>query len=129
MTARLVLAVGVLLALTACGSADGPEARPGSPSSTTTTSAPSQSPSSPSGTESARGYLVTVRGTVSKGVEAGCLVLAPEGDTSGGPLLLIGNTESLRDGDTVTLRGARMDDMVTTCQQGLPFRVEEVLER
>ena len=129
MTARLVLAVGALLALTACGSADGPRARPGSPSSTDHHVAPSQSPSSPSGTESARGYLVTVARHGPEGVEAGCLVPAPRGDASDGTLLLIGNTESLRDGDTVTLRGARMDDMVTTCQQGLPFRVEEVLER
>jgi len=67
-----------------------------------------------------------VSGRVSAGVEAGCLVLTPEGSADE-QWLLIGKTQGLAAGQAVTLRGARMDTVATTCQQGLPFRVEEVL--
>jgi len=71
---------------------------------------------------------VTARGTVSRGVEAGCLVFTPE-NASDGPWLLIGNTDGLSDGDTVTVRGSHRNDVATTCMQGMPFEVDQVLER
>jgi hypothetical protein len=68
-----------------------------------------------------------VTGTVSAGVEKGCLMFSPEDDQPGGAWLLVGHTEGLEDGQRVTLRGARLDVASTTCQQGTPFRVEEVV--
>ena len=66
---------------------------------------------------------VTVSGTVSDGVEAGCLVLT----TDDGTYTLIGQTRGLTAGRQVTLRGVPAPDVLTTCQQGTPFRVLEVL--
>lgn len=128
---RLLAIVGLaaLAGLTACGSVDGPGAQPGSPSPTgSPTSTPAEDLPVPSGSSS-RGYLMEVRGTITNGVEAGCLVFTPEGPAADGSWVLIGNTAGLAAGQTVTLRGARLDDVMTTCQQGFPFRVEEVLER
>ena len=128
---RLLAIVGLaaLAGLTACGSVDGPGAQPGSPSPTgSPTSTPAEDLPVPSGSSS-RGYLMEVRGTITDGVEAGCLVFTPQGAAADGSWVLIGNTAGLAAGQTVTLRGARMDDVMTTCQQGFPFRVEAVLER
>lgn len=120
---RAVLAMGVVLVVAGCGSSGGDQT--GSP--TATVSVPSSTftedltvTSSPS-----RGRVVTVRGTVADGVEAGCLTLTE----AEGLWLLVGETAGLRAGDTVTVRGAVMDDLATTCQQGQPLWVDEVLER
>jgi hypothetical protein len=112
----LTLAVCAVLLLAGCGSAA--EA----PGSGTPTPAPASSTSSAPG---AGVEVVTVRGTVSDGVEAGCLLLTPDG---GGdrPLLLLGNTEGLKAGDTVEVRGAPLADVMTSCQQGDPFDVQSV---
>ena len=132
-----MLAVGALLALTACGSADQPGAQPGvSPTTPATSPASTGSPGStptedlpvPSASSTGRGYM-TVRGTVSKGVEKGCLVFTPESASSEGTWVLIGNTAGLEPGQTVTISGARRDDMATVCQQGMPFMVEQIVER
>jgi hypothetical protein len=135
----LLGALAGLALLTACGSADAPGA--GTGGSTTppraTTTSPSTSPSTspledlplPSGSTAGRGVLLTVQGTVTEGVEAGCLLFTTEPPAADGPWVLVGNTEDLEPGMTVTLRGSRRDDVMTTCQQGLPFQVEAVLER
>jgi hypothetical protein len=130
VTTHRLLAAVVLVALTgltACGSADGPAARPGSPS-------PAESPTSTpvedlTVTSSGPGAAIEVRGTITEGVEAGCLVFSPENATTDGSWVLVGNTAGLEAGQTVTLRGTPAPEVITTCQQGTPFRVESVLGR
>lgn len=62
---------------------------------------------------------VTVTGTVEEGVEPGCLVLD-------GYLLLGGRDRGIRAGAKVIVTGRIQRDLVTTCQQGTPLRVETV---
>ena len=133
VTTRTVLLGCLLLATAGCGTAgDTPgggssSATPPPASSTASTSTPTESltedltVTSPPG----RGRVVTVRGTVADGVEAGCLTLTE----AEGSWLLVGQTAGLKAGDTVTVRGAVMEDLATTCQQGQPLWVDEVLER
>jgi hypothetical protein len=124
-TARSLLAVGMLLTVAACGTSGGVGGSGGagtgsSPAPSTPSTTPVEdltvttTPSSPP---------VTVTGTVSDGVEAGCLVLT----TDDGTYTLIGRTRGLTAGTRVTLRGVPAPDVLTTCQQGTPFRVLEVL--
>jgi hypothetical protein len=61
--------------------------------------------------------VITVHGTVAIGVEAGCLTLTE----AEGLWLLVGQTSGLAAGDTVTVRGAVMHNLATTCQQGQPL--------
>lgn len=69
--------------------------------------------------------LVTLTGEVFAGVEMGCQLLA----TGSGDYLLIGSAaEPLRSGDTVTVRGYVRANLATTCQQGTPFEVTEVVD-
>ena len=69
--------------------------------------------------------LVTLTGEVYAGVEMGCLLLA----TGSGDYLLIGSAAGpLRSGETVTVRGQIRADLATTCQQGTPFEVSEVVD-
>ena len=122
MTVRMVLAGCLLLAVTGCGVAgDTPAGGSNPPTSATSSFTEDLSVTSPAG----RGRVVTVRGVVEDGVEAGCLLLA-EGE---GPWVLVGNTSGLAAGDTVTVRGTVANGMATTCQQGRPLWVDEVLER
>jgi hypothetical protein len=61
-----------------------------------------------------------LRGTVSEGVERGCLLLtAPDGLY----LLLGGRRAVLRPGAVVVVTGVVDRGAFTTCQQGTPFRV------
>ena len=126
-----VLAVLALLSVSACGTAsvDGAagSSRPTTAPSAGPAATPTATTSGPVGPLGGRGRLVTVTGTVSAGVEKGCLMFSPEDDQPGGAWLLVGHTEGLEDGQRVTLRGARLDVASTTCQQGTPFRVEEVV--
>ena len=57
-----------------------------------------------------------VCGTVTAGVELGCLMLA-------GYQLVGGPRELLRPGATVRVTGRPAPDMITTAQQGVPFVV------
>jgi hypothetical protein len=132
--------VGVLMVavLAACGSGEG-----GSDDETSTpvtsaepTSAPESTEESPVPEETTP-YLdpslgdsskpgsssMTISGTVEAGVEAGCLVLEYEGTVYG----IFGNYDSsvVYAGAEVTLTGAVDDGMMTTCQQGTPFVVED----
>jgi hypothetical protein len=69
--------------------------------------------------------LTTLTGQVYAGVEAGCVLLA----ASSGDYLLIGEAASrLPMGSTVTLRGLIRANLNTTCQQGVPFEVVEVVD-
>lgn len=62
---------------------------------------------------------MTLTGTVEAGVEAGCLLL-------GGYLLLDGDRSLVRAGARLTVTGWPEPEVMTTCQQGTPFRVESV---
>lgn len=58
----------------------------------------------------------TLTGTVTAGVENGCLLL--------GEYLLVGGDRAvIRAGAYVTVTGRAVPDLVTTCQQGTPFVV------
>ena len=64
-----------------------------------------------------------LQGTVSTGVEAGCLLLtAPDGVY----LLVGGDRGLLRAGETVVVTGVVDRHLVTTCQQGIPLVVSSV---
>lgn len=68
------------------------------------------------------GQTETLTGVVSAGVEAGCRVL----QTDGGSFVLVG-TVTVPEGQPVSVRGVRRDDVMTTCQQGPAFEVQTVL--
>ncbi|MDR6321853.1 hypothetical protein J3R03_006049 [Actinoplanes couchii] len=61
----------------------------------------------------------TLTGTVTAGVEHGCLLL-------GEHLLVGGDRALIRAGAYVTVTGEVVPDLMTTCQQGIPFVVAEV---
>jgi len=72
----------------------------------------------PGGGKAAAGQSIS--GTVVEGVEAGCLLLStPDGDY----LLLGGDRSVVRAGATLTVRGRADRSVMTTCQQGVPFKV------
>ncbi|MFC0532639.1 hypothetical protein [Phytohabitans kaempferiae] len=94
-----------------------------SPSPSSSASAPEDLPT-PSGKPSG-GALIEVSGTVVEGVEMGCRLLDQY-------LLLPGpgiNRDDLRAGATLTVRGRVEQGMMTTCQQGTPFMVTEIVSR
>jgi hypothetical protein len=63
--------------------------------------------------------LVTVRGVVTAGVEAGCLLLDH--------YLLVGAAAAgLRPGARVQVTGVERPGLLTTCQQGVPLEVRRV---
>lgn len=76
--------------------------------------APPKSPTDPRPGEPVR----TIRGTVSAGVEPNCVLLD-------GYLLVGGPRETLRPGARVVVSGRVQADLITTCQQGIPFLVTE----
>ena len=132
------LSIGALsFALTGCGSADkaGNSAAPAA-SSTSATSAGSASPSStattppgigrpiPSGSAPAGGEQTLV-GEVQEGVEPNCTLLRA-GDKLW--LLVGGDRAKLKSsvGAKVSVRGTPAPGMMTTCQQGTPFKVTDV---
>lgn len=65
----------------------------------------------------------TISGTVESGVESGCLVLEHDGTVYG----IYGSFDSsvVYAGAEVTLHGKVDPGMMTTCQQGTPFVVED----
>ncbi|MGN9774282.1 hypothetical protein ACTMS0_00660 [Micromonospora sp. H33] len=138
-TSRLALpALAVCLALGACGgqgTGDGtptptgaapvttppdpttPGATPADPAPTTVP-VPTVSPKRPGGpTKPPPVGAATLTGTVESGVEPGCLLLD-------GYLLIGGPRDVIAAGATVTVTGKIQPDLMTTCQQGIPFLVE-----
>ena len=132
---RRLVALSAVVLLGACGTGGGTTgsstsgstggAPPSTPVSTTATTTTSTVPEDP--TLPGRGKLVTVTGTVSAGVENGCLLLTTDPASPDGPWQLIGNIAGIEAGQQVTVRGARIDTVATTCQQGLPFAVQNVV--
>ncbi len=103
-----------------------PTTPPGAPSPSPPSAPPGQpTPSVPPGAR-----IETVTGQVVEGVELNCLLLRPTNrlTPSGGGLLLIVSPGTLRVGATVTVRGYVDRSLLTTCQQGTPFVVLEVLD-
>ncbi len=64
----------------------------------------------------------TLTGTVQAGVESGCLLLD-------GYLLVGGPRAVLIPGASVLVTGKVQPDLMTTCQQGIPFLVETASRR
>ena len=70
------------------------------------------------------GGPVTVTGTVTKGVEPGCLLLAAE---DGGQFLLVGGERTeLRPGRRLAITGQVDRGLLSTCQQGEPLVVASI---
>jgi hypothetical protein len=68
---------------------------------------------------------LTISGDIVAGVEPGCKLL----DTGTALYLLFGpEVDDLRTGGTATVRGEVRADMASTCQQGTPFEIIEVIE-
>ncbi|GAA2130113.1 hypothetical protein [Glycomyces algeriensis] len=131
--------VGVLMmaVLAACGSGGG--GSDGETSTPVTSAEPTSAPETteestvpeettpyldPSlGDSSKPGSSMTISGTIEAGVESGCLVLEFEGTVYG----IFGNFDAsvVYAGATVTLQGNVDDGMMSTCQQGTPFVVED----
>lgn len=117
----LLACVGVV----ACGeeNAQDPTSAGGTESMPTPT--PSEDPLEdltvvPSGKPGSRMQLT---GTVSPGVEGGCHLLTSGGTT----YLLVGGGGAVVDGQRIKVLGAVRRDLMTTCQEGVPFVVERVV--
>jgi hypothetical protein len=108
---------GLLLAglLAACAGSGGDDAGAGQGAATaptTTGPVPTTEPAPPAGE-------LTVTGTVSEGVEPGCLLLD-------GYLLVGGDRDQLRPGTRVAVTGRVDRGLLSTCQQGVPLVVASV---
>jgi hypothetical protein len=130
---RPLLALSAVALLGACGTDTGANGSGASgaatpPASTSTSSTTATDPENPTLPSDGRGKLVTVTGTVSAGVENGCLLLTTRPASPDGPWQLVGNIAGIEPGQKVTVRGARVDTVATTCQQGLPFDVQAVVK-
>ncbi|BAL86374.1 hypothetical protein AMIS_11540 [Actinoplanes missouriensis 431] len=124
---RSVIPVALLLALSA-GCANNTGTEPGAPApapssaaieESAATSAPSEDSSAPG---KPAGGTTTLTGTITEGVEPGCLLLD-------GHLLIFNDAaqkQSVKAGDQITVTGTPAKDMMTTCQQGEPFKVSSV---
>ena len=118
---RISLPLLFALALAGCangGSGDSAGAPAGVPSSApaAASAVPTQEPGT---AEPSAGGTRTVTGTISAGVEPGCLLLEDL-------LLIINDPEqqsAAKVGATVTVTGRAQPGMMTTCQQGTPFIV------
>jgi hypothetical protein len=136
MRTRHSLIAGTLVALLAggtlagCGGAGDGTAQPeGSPVSSSPGESPLLPPSgrvSPPpdpGAGKNTAAEITLTGIPEEGVESGCVVMR-----SGEVLynLIGGDRATLMSGRTVVVRGRSEPGLMTTCQQGTPFRVSEV---
>jgi hypothetical protein len=73
---------------------------------------------------SAPGPTVTLQGTVSMGVEPGCIIL--DADDGQSYLLLDGDREIIMSGGRIEVEAVLEPDIMTTCQQGTPVTVLSV---
>jgi hypothetical protein len=118
------LLAGLLVA--GCAEPDGGDGGAG-PGGAAPTTVPATTPTTAPGkpTEPTRsGGPVTVTGTVTKGVEPGCLLLAAE---DGGQFLLVGGERAeLRPGRRLAVTGQVDRGLLSTCQQGEPLVVAAI---
>ncbi|MET8280130.1 hypothetical protein [Micromonospora sp. NPDC005174] len=128
-TLRFVVpALVICAALSACGGTDG-SATPGAPAETTGQPA-SASPSSPAPPIKSPGGpsvpppigATEITGTITAGVEPNCVLLDEY-------LLVGGPRDVLTPGARVTVTGRVEKGTMTTCQQGIPFLVEDANRR
>lgn len=82
---------------------------------------PSVDPSD--GLEDGAGESLTISGSISSGVETGCVLLEYEGTTYN---LVGAETEELESGAEVEVSGTVSEDAMSICQQGVPFEVDSV---
>jgi len=108
--------------LTSSGPAVSPSGS--TPDTSSPSTQPSEKPDRPSGKPD-EDDIVELRGSVEAGVEPGCLILRSGGETYG---LYGGDPKVLKVGAKVVVQGVAQPDMITTCQQGIPFQVTEVHE-
>jgi hypothetical protein len=127
-TKPLRLLAGCLLAgllVAACAAPDDDDAGAGGQGAATTV--PATTPTTAPGrrTEPTRtGGPVTVTGTVTEGVEPGCLLLEAE---DGGRFLLVGGERAeLRPGRRLAVTGRVDRGLLSTCQQGEPLVVASI---
>ena len=116
--AVLVLAGTLAAACAGGGDGDGGAAGPGA------TTAPTTPPTAGTPTTRLAGKVtVTVTGTVTEGVEPGCLLL----DAGGGPYLLVGGDRAkLSPGRRVAITGRVDHSLLSICQQGEPLVVTSI---
>lgn len=136
--AATVVAVACL-ALTGCGgdgastgggvtTSEPPSSSSVSPGSTGTPKPPQTPPvagTKPGGPNTATPFPgeTTLRGTVAEGVELGCMVLRAE---DGNEYLLLGGDRSvISAGKRLEVVGRSQPGLMTTCQQGIPFKVSQ----
>jgi hypothetical protein len=82
---------------------------------------PPRSPATPPSSKPVPGQL-TIRGQLKDGVEAGCRLLTSD---DGKTYLLVGNRTAVTGSGRFEVVGQPVPDLVTTCQQGIPFQVTE----
>ena len=115
------LLAGLLVAACADSGGDGGAGQGGA------TTVPATAPTTAPGgrTEPTRtGGPVTVTGTVTEGVEPGCLLLKA---TGGGQYLLVGGERAeLRPGRRLAVTGRVDRGLLSTCQQGEPLVVASI---
>jgi hypothetical protein len=115
--AALLLAALLLAACADPGRDDGGAAREPGPPATLPDTPPTTTPDPPSGE-------LTVTGTVSEGVEPGCLLL--DADQGNRYLLVGGLRDELRPGARVRVTGRVDRQLLSVCQQGEPLVVASV---
>ncbi len=129
-TVSIVVLLGLAMGAVSCGDEPprGADGRAGSASSTqpstqpSTTEDPLSDPTPTSPGKPAR-HTTTVTGVVAAGVEAGCLLLETGSET----LLLVGaRPEDALPGSRIRVTGSKNPGLMTTCQQGIPFQVEQI---
>jgi hypothetical protein len=135
-SAAALFAVVLAIPLAACADQPGDSGATPSPPTTApgiTPSVPVSPPALPSPPRGSpvpppptdKSGLVTLTGEVFAGVEPGCKLLAAGGQDY---LLFGAAAEPLPMGATLTVRGTPQPGRATTCQQGIPFEVSEVLD-
>ncbi|MFC3895653.1 hypothetical protein ACFOWZ_29610 [Lentzea rhizosphaerae] len=120
-SAAVLLCLTLVTTLAACAGQVPPPQLPASSTPTSDTSTPSiPSPTLLSTSPSRALDVMTVRGTVSTGVEPGCVLL----DTGSTQYLLLGADPAIAvAGAQVEVTGKPDPGAMTTCQQGTPFTV------
>jgi hypothetical protein len=115
------LLAGLLVAACAGSGGDGGAGQGGA--TTVPAPTPTTGPGEPTGPTRAGGP-VTVTGTVTEGVEPGCLLLKA---TDGGQYLLVGGERAeLRPGRRLAVTGRVDHGLLSTCQQGEPLVVASI---